>query len=143
VTDTFIIHIARALKRLMVFKTYNSLRNASDLTTLTSDQRLYMHMQANATLCELNYSHLYRKFFCLLLCKCIHIYGERERHTHIYIHYICIDGHSFLSMKLHINLILVCILINYYNGFKLHLLMCAPQSFSECYIIILQLMIAS
>lgn len=49
VTDTFVIHIARALKGLMVLKKYNSLRNASNVTTATSDQRLYMHTQASAT----------------------------------------------------------------------------------------------
>lgn len=53
-------------------------------------------------------------------------------------------AHSFLSVKLHISLILVCILIKYYVGFKLHLLTHAPQIFSECCeIIILQLMIPS
>lgn len=33
----------------MVLKKYNSLRNASNVTTATSDQRLYMHTQASAT----------------------------------------------------------------------------------------------
>lgn len=49
VTDTFDIHIARALKRLMVLKKYNSFRNAPNLTTAASDRRLYMHTQRNAT----------------------------------------------------------------------------------------------
>lgn len=49
VTDTFVIHIASVLKRLMVLKRCNSVTNASNLTTATGDQGLYMPTQPHAT----------------------------------------------------------------------------------------------
>lgn len=70
---------------LMVLKKCNCLRNASNLTSATSNQILYMHTQTKATFWFEN-SYLCRKSFCSLLCTCRHMRRHTRRHTHTHVY---------------------------------------------------------
>lgn len=98
VTDTFVIHITRALRRLTVLKKHNSFRNASNLTTATSDERLYI-----CTPRQMPHSGLKIKLFTSLqkifLFGVMYVYTHMERDTHKYTH---TDVHMHACMYMHI-----------------------------------------